>query len=150
MEYNGSAVVAMIGKNCVAIANDMRFGVQQQTVATNLRKSFKITDRCYVGLSGLVTDMQTLHQKFMFRTKLYQLKEEREMKVSTFSNMVSSMLYEKRFGPFFCEPVIAGLEEVPESKGGGKEEAKDQHKTTTYKPFISAMDMLGAPVYTND
>ena len=34
MEYNGSAIVAMTGKNCVAIATDRRYGIRQlQTVA---------------------------------------------------------------------------------------------------------------------
>ena len=28
--YNGSALVAMVGKNCVAIASDRRFGIQAQ------------------------------------------------------------------------------------------------------------------------
>ncbi|KAL3685451.1 hypothetical protein R1sor_003473 [Riccia sorocarpa] len=31
--YNGSALVAMLGKNCSAIASDRRFGVNFQTIA---------------------------------------------------------------------------------------------------------------------
>ena len=34
-EYNGSAIVAMAGKNCVAIGSDLRLGVQLQTNATD-------------------------------------------------------------------------------------------------------------------
>lgn len=37
------------------------------------------------------------HQKFDFRTKLYELREERPIKPSVFSNLVSTMLYEKRY-----------------------------------------------------
>ncbi|MCO5587913.1 hypothetical protein L7F22_041865 [Adiantum nelumboides] len=47
-------------------------------------------------LSGLITDVQTLHQRLQFRHKLYLLKEERNMKPETFTNLVSSILYEKR------------------------------------------------------
>jgi len=36
-----------------------------------------------------------------------------------------------RFGPWFTEPVIAGL-------------------TEDNKPFLSGMDLIGAPVFTND
>lgn len=50
----------MAGKDCVAIASDMRFGIQNQTMATDMKKVFKIHDTLYVGLSGLATDMQTL------------------------------------------------------------------------------------------
>ena len=38
MQYNGSGIIAMTGKNCVAIASDMRFGIQQQTLADNFHK----------------------------------------------------------------------------------------------------------------
>ncbi len=38
MGYNGGAVVAMVGKDCVAIASDLRFGVKAQTVAGNMPK----------------------------------------------------------------------------------------------------------------
>jgi hypothetical protein len=61
MSYNGSAVIAMAGHNCVAICSDLRLGVSQQTLATDFQKVFKIHDRMYVGLSGLATDMQTLY-----------------------------------------------------------------------------------------
>lgn len=41
---------------------------------------------------------------------LYELKENRIMRPKTFSAMLSNLLYEKRFGPYFIEPVIAGLD----------------------------------------
>lgn len=36
-----------------------------------------------------------------------------------------------RFGPWFCEPVVAGL-------------------TEDNTPFLSGMDLIGAPVFTDD
>jgi 20S proteasome subunit beta 3 len=63
--------------------------------------------------------------------KLYSMQEERTMKPETFTHMLSTLLYEKRFGPYFVEPVVAGLD-----KDG--------------KPYISAMDVIGAPVLTKD
>eukprot|EP00468_Gymnochlora_sp_CCMP2014_P010783 CAMPEP_0167749354 /NCGR_PEP_ID=MMETSP0110_2-20121227/5358_1 /TAXON_ID=629695 /ORGANISM="Gymnochlora sp., Strain CCMP2014" /LENGTH=191 /DNA_ID=CAMNT_0007634493 /DNA_START=77 /DNA_END=652 /DNA_ORIENTATION=- len=121
----------MTGKDCVAIASDMRYGIQQQTIATNMHKVFKMGPKLFVGLSGLITDMQTLKQKFDFRLKMYALRENRPMKPKVFANLVSTILYEKRFGPFFCEPIIAGLDE----KSG---------------PYISAMDLIGAPALAKD
>ncbi|KAL0698044.1 hypothetical protein Bca4012_054166 [Brassica carinata] len=124
-EYNGSAVVAMVGKNCFAIASDRRLGVQLQTIATDFQRISKIHDRVFIGLSGLATDVQTLYQRLVFRHKLYQLREERDMKPETFASLVSAILYEKRFGPYLCQPVIAGL---------GEDD----------KPFICTMDSIGA------
>ena len=40
------------------------------------------------------------------------------------ANLLSHMLYEKRFGPWFSEPVVAGLQ-------------------NDGKPYICAFDMIG-------
>ena len=79
----------------------------------------------WVGLPGLATDIQTVKQKIEFRMNMYELKETRQMRPKTFANMVSNMLYERRFGPFFVEPIVAGLD--PE----------------TFAPYICNMDLIG-------
>ncbi len=56
-----------------------------------------MSDRLFIGLGGLVTDMQTMYQKLKMRVNLYTLREEREIEPKTFSNLVSTMLYEKRY-----------------------------------------------------
>lgn len=38
LAYNGGAVIAMGGKNCVAICSDLRLGIQNQTVAKDFKK----------------------------------------------------------------------------------------------------------------
>lgn len=131
MEYSGAAVVAMAGKDCVAIASDRRFGAQFQTISMDFQKVFRMHDRLYVGLNGLPTDIQTIAKTLEFRLKMYSMREERDMKPATFTQMLSSMLYEKRFGPYFAEPVVAGLE-------------------ADGKPYIAAMDLIGAPVFAKD
>ena len=60
MSYNGGAVLAMTGKNCVAIATDTRLSTQLMTIDTNFQRVFKVNDQCLMGISGLATDVQTL------------------------------------------------------------------------------------------
>jgi len=62
---------------------------------------------------------------------MYTIKEEREIEPETFAHLVSSTLYERRFGPYFVEPVIAGL-------------GKDN------KPFIAATDLIGCLTLPKD
>jgi len=131
LEYNGAAIIAMAGKDCVGIACDTRLGAQAQTVSCNFRKVFKMNDRIFVGLAGLATDVLTMNNLLKFRQNLYELREERQLTPKVFSNVLSNLLYEKRFGPYFIEPVVAGLDEND-------------------KPFLSGMDLIGAPVYTDD
>lgn len=123
--YNGSAVLAMVGKNCFAIASDRRFGVELQTIACDFQRIFRIHDQLFVALAGLGTDVQTISQRLQFRHKLYELREERKMQPEAFASLFSNLLYEKRFGPYFIEPVIAGL--------------KDDGT-----PFLATMDLIGA------
>jgi len=132
MQLNGGSVVAMVGKDCVAIASDLRLGSQAMTIACNFEKIFPITDRIYLGLPGLATDVATLRERFRYRVNMYTIKEEREIEPQTFAHLVSSTLYEKRFGPYFVEPIIAGLE-----KG-------------TNKPFIAGTDLIGCLTFPKD
>ena len=48
----------------------------------------RVADMLYATLSRA--------QKVRFRHNLYKLREERDMDPRTFSNMISSMLYERR------------------------------------------------------
>lgn len=132
MEYNGSAIVAMCGKNCVGIACDTRLGASAMTTATDFEKIFEMNSKTLLGVSGLVTDMITVNRLLQHRLKTYKMLENRDMGVKTFSHVVSKMLYEKRFGPYMIEPVIAGLH-GPDNT-----------------PYLSAMDLIGAEVFTDD
>ncbi|KAI8982387.1 nucleophile aminohydrolase [Mycotypha africana] len=131
MQYNGGSVVAMVGKDCVAIAADKRLGQQFMTVSTEFQKIFKASEKTFVGLPGLATDVLTLADRFRFKINMYKMREEREMEPKTLAHMVSSTLYERRFGPYFVEPVIAGL-------------GKDN------KPFICSMDLIGCINFAKD
>ncbi|KAI8927175.1 nucleophile aminohydrolase [Entophlyctis helioformis] len=131
MEYNGASVLAMVGKNCVAIAADRRFGVQALTLGMDFQKIFPMTDKTYLGLAGLATDVVTLSERFRFKVNMYHLSEEREISPKTFAHMVSSTLYEKRFGSYFAEPVIAGVDKLGE-------------------PFICSMDTIGCINFAKD
>ncbi|KAH9262402.1 hypothetical protein BASA82_000524 [Batrachochytrium salamandrivorans] len=122
----------MAGDRCVGIASDRRFGAGAQTVAMDMERIFKINNSTLIGFAGLASDVITVHEELKMKTDLYKLREDREIKVRTFDSMVSNFLYSKRFGPYFIEPVIAGLE------------------GPDFKPFISSQDLLGMPVHTSD
>ena len=49
-------MIAMAGKNCVAIATDSRLGVQLMTVDCNFQRVFKVNDLTLMGVSGLARD----------------------------------------------------------------------------------------------
>ncbi|KAJ0121572.1 proteasome component pup3 [Diaporthe amygdali] len=129
---DGGACVAMVGKDCVAIACDLRLGLQALTVSNNFPKIFSYGDSVYLGLTGLATDVNTVSDLFRYKVNMYRLREERAIAPTTFANLVSSSLYEKRFGPYFVSPVVAGLE------------------PKTGKPFICGFDSIGCIDFAKD
>ena len=63
-----------------------------------------------------------------FRNNVYKMKEGRDIKASVFSKLVSTTLFEHRWGPYFVSPVIAGLDKVSENE---------------YQPVICTYDSIG-------
>ena len=122
----------MVGKDCVAIACDLRLGLQSMTISNNFPKIFNYAPTVYLGLTGLATDIETVSATLKFKTNLYRLREERYISPQTMANLVSTSLYEKRFGPWFVSPVIAGINE----KDG--------------KPFICGFDSIGCIDFAKD
>ena len=122
----------MVGKDCVAIACDLRLGLQSLTVSNNFPKVFQYGPSVYLGLTGLATDVLTVSDLFRYKVNMYRLREERNISPQTLANLVSSSLYERRFGPFFVSPVLAGLNH------------------TTGKPFICGFDSIGCIDFAKD
>lgn len=81
-----------------------------------------------MGISGLATDVNTFNSLMKFKNNLYKLNEGKDLTASTFSKLVSTSLYEKRFGPYFVSPVVAGLDKISD---------------TEYKPVICTYDSIG-------
>lgn len=71
-------------------------GQQALTVDCNFSKIFKYNDKMLCGYAGLATDVTTLHETMEFKHNMYSLKEERDMKPSTFTGLLTHTLYERR------------------------------------------------------
>jgi len=69
---------------------------------------------------------------FRYKVNMYRLREERGISPETFANLVSTSLYERRFGPWFVSPVVAGINQ------------------TTGKPFICGFDSIGCIDFAKD
>jgi 20S proteasome alpha/beta subunit len=112
LEYNGAAMIAMAGKDCVGVASyRCLLGCQAQTVTCNLLSNvFPMGDKLFIGVAGLATDIQAVLDLLQNRFGLYELNEEQNMLPKVFSHLLLNLMYEKkRFGPYYNEPIIVGL-----------------------------------------
>jgi len=124
LHYNGGTVVGMAGKDCVGIACDKRIGAQYCTLDTNFSKIYEIEQNIYLGCAGLATDAHTVSQRLKFRKNMFELRENRKVTPKIFASMLSNILYEKRFGPYYTEPIVAAMDE-------------------NGKPFLCFTDLIG-------
>lgn len=60
------------------------------------------------------------------KVELYRIKENVDLTPKLFTNLVSSTLYEHRWGPYFVNPIVVGLD-----------------VTDNYKPCIATYDSIG-------
>lgn len=63
----------------------------------SLSQVFPVTEKTYIGLPGLGSDVATLRERFRYRLNMYKMKEERTIEPETFAHLVSSTLYERRY-----------------------------------------------------
>jgi 20S proteasome alpha/beta subunit len=106
--------------------------MQALTVSNNFPKIFNYGPSTFLGLTGLATDVSTVSDLLRYKVNMYRLREERNIAPQTLANLVSSSLYERRFGPFFVSPVVAGI------------------NYTTGKPFICGFDSIGCIDFAKD
>jgi 20S proteasome subunit beta 3 len=125
MESQGGSVIAMKGKDCVAIASDLGFHSDRYIKGTNTPKVFKIHDKLFIGFSGLLGDISSIKQILENEVLNFLLKENRYPEHFELTNILSYLLYRNRFSPFYTEPILAGID-----KNGN--------------PVISSMDVIGA------
>ncbi|KAL8440237.1 hypothetical protein Efla_000363 [Eimeria flavescens] len=87
----------------------------------------------FLSLCPFVCLFACLHKELQFRCNLFSLREDvAVMPPSLVSSLISSMLYQRRFAPFFVSPVVAGLE------------------PSSHKPFLAGFDCIGAACKATD
>lgn len=122
--FYGGSILAMTGKDSVAIISDYRLGNGPITVSKNFRRVYRVTDRIYIGLDCFVPDAQFLLKRIEKHVSLFELSEGRSIEPQECSNLVSAILYSYRSSPLYTSPIIAGID-------------------SNNKPFICGMDLLG-------
>lgn len=77
------------------------------------RKSFKIhrlNKNTFILSSGMYADLNNLWKKLDTQISLYKLNNGRELSSPSIANLVSRVLYEKRFFPFYTFNLVVGFD----------------------------------------
>lgn len=109
MMENGGSAMAMAGKECIVLICDKHLSANRTLVSKNFLKIYEIHPHTYLLMSGLATDALTVSQKLKFRINMYELEQNRQISAPTLASMTHNFLYEHRFGPYYIQPIVAGL-----------------------------------------
>ncbi|KAI9138333.1 nucleophile aminohydrolase [Paraphysoderma sedebokerense] len=112
---NGGTTVAVAGEDYCIIAADTR---QSDGYLINSRyapKAWKLTDRAVLSGCGCFADATALVQNIQQRLEWYKHQHNKTLSTPGIAQMLSTMLYMKRFFPYYVHNVLGGVDE--EGKG---------------------------------
>ncbi|EEZ99493.1 Proteasome subunit beta type-1-like Protein [Tribolium castaneum] len=112
---NGGSVVAIAGDDFVVIGADTRLSAGFSIYTRDQNKLFRLSDTTVLGCSGCWCDTLTLTRILSARMQMYQQEHNKTMATPACAQMLSTMLYYKRFFPYYISNILVGLDN--EGKG---------------------------------
>jgi len=94
---------------------DTRLSTGYRIHTRNASKATQLTDKCVIASCGMKADVITLHKVLKMRIVMYEHKHRRQPSVTAIAQMLSTMLYSRRFFPYYTFNVLAGVDD--EGKG---------------------------------
>lgn len=110
-ENNGGTVAAVSGKNFTILASDTRLGMDYSILARYVSRAVQLTDRVVLASSGMQSDIAILHKTLKIRLKQYRFNHHKDMTLSSIAQMLGTVLYYRRFQPYYAFNVLGGLDE---------------------------------------
>ncbi|XP_029055385.1 proteasome beta6 subunit [Osmia lignaria lignaria] len=112
---NGGSVIALAGDEFCVIAADTRLSTGFSIYTREQQKLFPLSNKTILGCSGCWCDTLTLTRLLSARMQMYEHEHQKEMPTPAVAQMLSTMLYYKRFFPYYVSNILGGLDE----KGNG-------------------------------
>merc|ERR1712232_258483 len=98
---------------CVMVA-DTRLSTGYRIHTRNCSKASQLTSKCVISSCGMKSDAITLHKMLKARIVMYEHKNMRSPSITAIAQLLSTMLYGKRFFPYYTFNVLAGVDEAGE------------------------------------
>lgn len=113
--FNGGTVLAIAGEDFAIIASDTRLSQGFSIHSRHSPKNYKLTNTTVLGCSGFHGDCLTLTKHITARLQMYYHEHGKRMSCLAIAQMLSAMLYSRRFFPYYTYNILAGIDS--EGKG---------------------------------
>jgi 20S proteasome subunit beta 6 len=107
--------MGVAGDDYAVLVADTRMSTGYSIHTRDSSKVTKLTDKCIIASCGMKSDAITLHRMLKARMVMYEHKHRRQPSVVAIAQMLSTVLYYKRFFPYYTFNVLVGLDD--EGKG---------------------------------
>jgi len=110
-DYNGGTVLAVAGPDYSIVAGDTRMSTGFSIKSRNVSKIFQINSTTVLGTGGFGGDRTTLWKLLTAKSTQYEHQHGEGMLPHALAQSLANTLYGKRFFPYYCWNVLAGLDE---------------------------------------
>jgi len=110
-ESNGGSVVAIAGDDYAIIAADTRLSSGYSIHTRHQDKSFKLSEKTVLASTGCWCDTLSLTSLISARMQMYEHLHNKKMSTTAVAQMLSILMYNRRFFPYYVSNVLAGIDE---------------------------------------
>lgn len=108
---NGGTVVAIAGKDYAVIASETRLSTGYQIYTRDQPKLFQLTPKAILGAPGCWCDSLSYAKAIESRVRNYLYEHNKTISTPALAQMMSIMLYYKRFFPYYISNILAGIDD---------------------------------------
>lgn len=112
---NKGSVLAIAGEDFAVIGADTRLSIGFSIDTRKQKKLFKLSDKSVLGATGCWSDALAFTRLVKARMQVFEHEHSKLMSTPALAQMLSTLLYYKRFFPYFVSNILAGLDN--EGKG---------------------------------
>jgi proteasome beta subunit len=150
----GTTTVAVVCADGVVIGADSRATMDNYIASTEAIKVFRIDENLGILIAGSVGDANYLVKVLKTQNEFYKMNEGKPLSPSSASSLISLILQENKFAPYYVGLIIAGLNKnVPEiysidAIGGSIKESRFTSVGSGMMSAMGYMDSVYTPAFT--
>jgi proteasome beta subunit len=108
----GTTTLGMVCKDGVVIATESRATMGTLIAHKDTKKLYKIDEHLVLATAGLVGDLQVLARYLNAEANLYRLKREVRMPVKSAATLMSNILNQRKFYPYYVQLILGGYDDT--------------------------------------
>jgi len=106
----GTTTLGIKCKDGVVVATETRATMGTLIAHKETKKLYKIDEHLALCTAGLVGDLQVLARYLNAEANLYRLKRDSKMPVKSAATLMSNILNQRKFYPYYVQLVLAGYD----------------------------------------